>query len=181
MSKRYHAVDDFAELSAELTGFTVAELEGTGLVESHFTEVRELVGERIFGRLLINWNKVRSESRNQKELEAGIEKEIFGPRWGGLLGPIALNIVRLWYLGNWFQMPREWRHKYGAGANDQTRVVSADAYREGLVWDAICAHPTAAKQPGFGSWAFPPEDPYPRKTKASAPRKTSATKRRKRA
>jgi hypothetical protein len=167
MSERYNSVDDFAELSSELTGFTVPELEGTGLVESYFTAVSELVGERIFGRLLINWDKVRSESRSKKDRQGGIEEEIFGPHWGGLLGPIALNIVRLWYLGNWYQMPREWRSKYGAAANDQTRVVSAEAYREGLVWNAICAHPTAAKQPGFGSWAFPPKDPYRRKSSPS--------------
>jgi len=176
MSKRYDSVDDFVELSSELTGFSVAELEGTGLAESHFTEVRELVGERIFGRLLITWDKIRNESKSSKARQTGIHKEIFGSEWGDLLGPIALNIVRLWYLGNWFQMPREWRHKYGAAANDQTRVVSAEAYREGLVWDAICAHPTAAKQPGFGSWAFPPEDPYEKKAATSRTTKTRARK-----
>ena len=34
-------------------------------------------------------------------------------------------------------------------------VVSAAAYREGLVWPAAGTHPMSAKQPGFGTWAKP--------------------------
>ena len=56
---------------------------------------------------------------------------------------LIINIIALWYVGGWGQ------------GFDQV-VVSADGYREGLVWDAIGAHPMGAKQPGFDTWSEPP-------------------------
>jgi hypothetical protein len=53
-------------------------------------------------------------------------------------------------------MPRRWRDRHGASPADTAGVPSAGAFREGLVWPAIGAHPTGAKAPGFGSWATPP-------------------------
>lgn len=55
-------------------------------------------------------------------------------------------VIELWYLGIW-------RGTMGT----EGVVVSPRAYREGLVWRAMGAHPMGAKQPGFGSWALPPE------------------------
>ena len=37
-----------------------------------------------------------------------------------------------------------------------TRIISAEAYMEGLLWRAAGTHPQGAKQPGYGSWSFPP-------------------------
>jgi hypothetical protein len=59
--------------------------------------------------------------------------------------PLDAAVVELWYLGLW-------RGLMGT----ENRVVSARAYREGLVWDAIGAHPMGAKQQGFAAWAAPP-------------------------
>jgi hypothetical protein len=42
--------------------------------------------------------------------------------------------------------------EFGRNVN---RVISADAYREGLAWVAVGTNPSAAKQPGFGTWAWP--------------------------
>jgi hypothetical protein len=72
------------------------------------------------------------------------------------LGPIARNVIVLWYLGQWDQMPRHWRDRQGASPADVAGVPSAAAFRAGLVWRAIGAHPTGANPPGFGSWATPP-------------------------
>ena len=90
-----------------------------------------------------------------KELEALVHKNIFDDR---TLGPVAKNLITLWYLGQWQQMPGQWRDVHGAAATDATHMVSADAYREGLVWSAIRAHPMGAKQQGYGAWALPPKD-----------------------
>ena len=54
---------------------------------------------------------------------------------------------------------REWRNAHGAFASDQDQIVSPEAYVQGLVWQAIDAHPRSAKPPGFGTWAFPPNVP----------------------
>ena len=144
------AVSDFLELSAALTGFSRVDLSGTGLVETYYNEVREIVGERIFGRLLLTSSRAHEIDAVAKAIEVCILRD-------ECIGPVARNLIRMWYLGNWTQMPRAWRANYGASARDCTRVISAHAYREGLMWRAIDAHPPTAKSPGFGSWTAPPD------------------------
>jgi len=135
----------FLQLSEALTGYSSADLLGTGLLETYYNEVRDIVGGRIFGRLLVTWDE--SSSRSSEACT-----RILGDP---MLGPIARNIITMWYVGNWNQLPRQWRQTYGAHARDLTRVISAEAFQEGLVWDAIGAHPPTAKSPGFGTWAAP--------------------------
>jgi hypothetical protein len=72
------------------------------------------------------------------------------------LGPLARNVIALWYLGQWNALPNDWRNRNGASPRDVPRVISADAYAAGLVWTAAGAHPMGAKPPGYGSWANPP-------------------------
>ena len=40
---------------------------------------------------------------------------------------------------------------------DTTRVISAEAYKQSLVYNVMQAHPPGAKQPGYGSWSQSPE------------------------
>ncbi len=152
-------VSDFMNLSAALTGFDRIDLEGTGLADTYYNEVRRIVGGRIFGRLLIRWHQIDKDAAgNENKRDKELKRRILNSK---LLGDVARNIISLWYVGNWNQMPLLWRHEYGASATDQTHVVSAAAFREGLVWRAIDAHPPTAKAPGFGTWAFPPEGAEP--------------------
>ena len=60
--------------------------------------------------------------------------------------------------GTWEALSEEWHAAYDGNLQDMTRVVNTAAYREGLVWDTIGAHPQGAKQPGFATWSFPPKD-----------------------
>jgi hypothetical protein len=85
-----------------------------------------------------------------------LRREIFGDE---KLGPIACNIIKLWYVGIWYQLPPAWTDAFDARPNDVTFMVSASACPEGLLWAAIGAHPPGAKAPGFGSWAAPPQIP----------------------
>lgn len=156
-----HSVDDFLALSARLTGFSTFTLHGTGLVEAYYDQVLDIVGERIFGRLLLTSHAVKKNS----DLESKILSS-------ALMGPVARNIILLWYTGTWNQLPRAWRQDYGASAGDLTHVVSAEGYKEGLMWRAVAAHPPAAKQPGFGSWTAPPEGGEELPTKRKARRST---------
>jgi hypothetical protein len=154
-----HSVSDFLDLSAALTGFDRTDLEGTGLAETFYNEVRRIIGGRIFGRLLVTWHQLHEEFHSSEpQLAEQLKSRILDTL---MMGDVARNIISLWYVGNWNQMPLEWRQKYGASANDLTHVVSAEAYREGLVWRAIGAHPPTAKSPGFGTWFYPPEDADP--------------------
>ena len=110
-----HAMPDrpllptFLNLSCRLTGFDVATLQGTGLVEAYHDLVLESLGEE-----------------GLRELTDG--------------GGAARRLIRLWYTGHW------------DGA-----MVSAAAYRAGLLWRAIGVSPPGAWPPGYGSWSLPPQ------------------------
>ena len=154
-----HTVSDFLELSATLTGFDRIELEGTGLADTYYNKVRRIVGGRIFGRLLVCWHQLHDEAGDDEcRLNKNLKEQILD---SALLGDVARNIITLWYVGNWNQLPLAWRQHYGASADDRTHVVSPAAFREGLVWRAIDAHPPTAKALGFGTWAFPPQGAEP--------------------
>jgi hypothetical protein len=136
----------FAALSAALTGFREADLWGTGMVETYLDELFATVGDAVVARLLT----AGDEALRTGELEALVLDD---PD----LGPVARNVIVLWYLGQWNALPGEWRNRHGASPLDIPRVISADAYAAGLVWRAIGAHPMGARPPGYGSWADPPE------------------------
>jgi hypothetical protein len=145
--------DAFLAFSAEVTAFTTFELRGTGMADAYLAAVIDVVGEATVQQLLSAWDGVRQSG---PAMEEHLRREIFGDE---KLGPIARNIVKLWYIGIWYQLPYTWTQSFGALENDVTFTVSPAAYTEGLLWPAIGAHPPGAKAPGYGSWATPPEIP----------------------
>ena len=74
------------------------------------------------------------------------------------LGPVARNLILLWYCGTWTALPDEWRAAYGTSPLDTTRVESAEAYLAGLQWVVAGAHPAGARQQGFGAWSTEPAE-----------------------
>jgi hypothetical protein len=136
-------VERFVALSAALTGFRAVDLWGTGQARAHLDLVLSVCGEALGARLLA------ADPEDSTTLLVDPD-----------LGPVARNVIVLWYLGQWDQMPRAWRDRHGASPEDVARVASAAAFRAGLVWRAIGSHATSADPPGFGSWATrPPEGP----------------------
>src|SRR5262245_37959258 len=140
----------FVGLSKELTGFSEAELSATGMTKAYFDELGLVLGFPI-----------RSAFLNKgMEPDAMLASESFGP--------LARNVIRMWYLGQWKKLPPEWEEAWKSefkveelqGFNEfgrnSDRVVSAEAYKQGLAWAAIGVNPPGAKQPGFGSWAERP-------------------------
>lgn len=128
----------FVARSVQLTGHTPAELEATGRIDRYLSAVNEVVGEEIMALVL-------DPERSTDDVLAD-----------DTTGPVARNLIVLWYLGQWDQLPPEWRNEHGAHPEDVSKILSADAFKEGLVWSVIGSHPPAAKQPGFGSWSLPP-------------------------
>jgi hypothetical protein len=149
-------LDQFVALSVTLTGFDAEELWGTGLVPIYYALLPSIIGDQIFGGFMTRWLYTDQRGAGDEELLHQLVKEqIFeDPDYG----PLARNLAGLWYTGQWNQLPAEWRNVHGAWANDMTYVISPASYTEGLVWKAMGTHPKAAKQPGYGSWALPPED-----------------------
>jgi hypothetical protein len=143
-------IDSFLSLSVALTGFEQIQLLGTGQAFTYFDIVCERTGNKNSNKLWKLWKKIQSKEEN---IEEKIRVSILSDPQ---LGPMARNIITLWYLGQWDAMPSQWISTYGKHSSDETVIISGDTYKEGLVWPAVGAHPMGAKQPGFDSWSSPP-------------------------
>ena len=147
-------LDGFYELSVVLTGFTRFELNGTGVGETYFATAMDIVGHDIMEELILRFLEIFSAFEIDDPRFDNVFREAIldDPK----LGPVAKNLTKMWYLSNWEQMPPDWRKQYVTSSLDVTKVVSADAYREGLVWLALDAHPMGTKPMGFGTWGEKP-------------------------
>lgn len=145
----------FVALSAEVTAFSTFQLQGTGQAQAYLAAIEEVVGASVVTQLLSAYDSIQSVE-SPEERAKRLRVEIFGDE---KLGPIARNVIKLWYLGVWFELPTSWNERYGPVPKSVTFVVSPASYIEGLLWPAIGAHPPGAKAQGFGSWAEPPSIP----------------------
>jgi hypothetical protein len=140
----------FLDISALLTGFDRVQLLGTGMADEYLRTLEDELSGEALDELLSSYERLTSAG----EREGAVASEILGdPKWG----PVARNVILMWYCGTWNALPQEWRKAYGSSPDDTDRVVSAEAYVAGLQWVAAGAHPMGAKQQGFGAWALPPE------------------------
>lgn len=153
------SMEQFLSLSVILTGYSKADLLSTGLSQQYYDKLSSIVDGDICGRLWTASETVLRKGRDHPEkIEKEVRTRIFG---NATLAPLAKNIIKMWYLGSWSQLPQGWRHENGAKAEDVDHVISAEAYQEGLIWQAIGSHPQGAKQPGFGSWTLTPPSEAP--------------------
>ena len=143
----------FLAASSALTGFSEVELMATGVAGTLWDTLNGIVGAGIAGDFLSACALAFRKSETERDLEAALEKLVMGnPKFG----PLARNIISMWYLGQWNALPREWCDAFGGALSDATRIVSSQAYVQSLVWPAFGAHPQGAKPTGFGSWEHPP-------------------------
>jgi hypothetical protein len=149
-------LDRFLNFSSDVTAFRTLELSGTGQVGPYLEAIDAIVGAAVMDELLAAYEDLRRLDDVGHPRTAALRKTIFGNQ---KFGPIARGIVKLWYVGTWYALPAEWHAEYGPKPDDRTFVVSTSAYKEGLLWPAIGAHPPGAKAPGFGSWKNPPRIP----------------------
>jgi hypothetical protein len=147
-------LERFYALSAVLTGFRTFHLRGTGQGAPYIETLSTIVGEETIDALLDTFEQVASHAADDMaRLESGLRKAILSD---DRFGPIARNLIKLWYVGTWYELPREWHEAYGESDGDRTFVVSSTAYTEGLLWPAIGANPSGAKPLGYAMWATPP-------------------------
>jgi hypothetical protein len=148
----------FVRFSAVMTAFTSFDLYGTGRVAEYFNVLATIAGNDVLNSLFDTFESVMAASTDHDETRTLLRARILS---NSTYGPLTRNILKLWYLGTWYQLPPEWRALNGARWEDTTRVVSPVAYTEGLLWPAIGANPSGAKAPGYGSWQYPPDIPAP--------------------
>lgn len=151
-------LDRFLAASATLTGYSPFRLRGTGLAEQYLATAVDAAGEAVVDDLLsgVAAAEQLAAEEEQTDLARALRHAVLSdPR----LGPVARNLIKLWYVGTWYQLPQDWRDAHGAGVPDSTHVVSPAAYTEGLLWPTIDANPPGANPPGFGTWAAKPRLP----------------------
>jgi hypothetical protein len=149
-------MESFLDISVALTGFSRFHLQGTGQAGLYFATVRDIIGGDLFAELLETFHRLQTAAQNQQDefiLTNGIRIEILGSE---KLGAIARNIIKLWYVATWYQLPQDWRETFGTKENDKTFIPSPQAYPEGLLWPAIGVNPPGAKGLGYGTWSEPP-------------------------
>jgi len=128
-------------------------LHGTGQAEEYRATVADVAGADVLDALLDAWTRIREEADRGDDIGDLLRRDVFGdPR----LGPIARNVIKMWYVGTWYELPREWSDSYGVSGRDTTFTVSPTAYTEGLLWPAMGTNPPGAKAPGYASWTGPP-------------------------
>jgi hypothetical protein len=147
----------FLAMSAELTAFGTVDLQGSGQTGTYLDLVVRVVGADLLDRVLDAYEQaVRTAGADRDERTRLLQRDLLGDE---KLGPVARNVIKLWYVGVWYELPPEWVDVFGALEHDGTFTASAAAYAEGLLWYAIDAHPPGARAPGYGSWAAPPSIP----------------------
>ena len=141
----------FLNLSAELCGFSEFTLRGTGYAEEYYTTVVNMVGPECLDGLLTIYSRLPTgdPKTRDRELRAWILSD-------EKLGPIARNIIKLWYTSIWFELPAAWHEKFQTQREDRRFIPFTYAYRESLLAPAVGAHVQGAKAPGYGSWVQPP-------------------------
>ncbi len=151
--------DDLLALSVALTGYDRASLWATGCVPLYLAQLADVAGPDLLARLeTAGREHAAAVGADPDAADRQLRQRVLvDPD----LGPLARSLIQLWYLGQWTPMPPEWVQRNGSKLRDTARILSSRAYREGLVWHTIGAHPMGAKAPGFGSWALPPAGETP--------------------
>jgi hypothetical protein len=156
VSVRDERTDRFVELSAFLTGYGRVELTGTGLTGLYLQTLDAVLPAGVVDELLDAHRRLPAGANgaaNAGRDVAGGALILDDPK----LGPVARNVILLWYCGTWTALSEAWRAAYGSSPLDASRVVSAEAYQGALQWAAAGAHPAGARQQGFGAWSLTPE------------------------
>ncbi len=146
--------DRFLALSAALTGFTAFQLRGTGQGALYQSTVSSMAGSANLLALLDAFDGIDGAATGSAaERDRLLRHDVFSD---DRLGPLARSVIKMWYVGIWYELPREWRERFGGSAEDRDHVPSPQSYTEGLLWPAVGANPAGAKPFGYGMWAKPP-------------------------
>lgn len=130
----------FLDFSALATGFGRHDLVSTHQSALYFSVTRGVIGDSFFGDFMQTFHRV------------GLEQLLASEKYG----PIARNIVKLWYLATWERLPTEWLASYLPTLDNVAFIPSPDSYIEGLLWASIGTNPPGAKGPGYATWSSPP-------------------------
>jgi hypothetical protein len=143
MSKSTKNMEPFLNLSVILTGFDKADLLGTGMLEVYYDTFNANVSTSAAQSFWQQASAILDESKGQEDKALPLIRERLMGKSAGVAP--TQQIILLWYTGSW------------TDEKNNTQIISAEAYRQSLLYTAIRAHVPGAKQPGFGSWSLSPD------------------------
>lgn len=130
----------FVSLSSALTGVAASQLkpqiDPIGIAEQYLAILTAKVDAALLTKLAAAFN-------NPADPKAAAAAILATPD----LGPVARSIIKLWLLGSWYAP---------ANPTSAVQVVSAQAYKESLVWRIMQSHPMGYSMFTFGYWAEQP-------------------------
>lgn len=147
----------FLAFSAELTGYSETDLEGTGNVDSFLDLLEQQTGKKPMARFHdAALAVVRHESAHARTEAMRIDVLPSPTVW-----PMCQSLIVLWYQGFWPALAASWYRGTGTPvpkgwSATQKIVPSAQAYTAQLAFRAAGAHPPGANPTGHGSWAIDP-------------------------
>jgi hypothetical protein len=147
----------FLGLSAELTGYSETDLEGTGNVDTFHALLEAQTGSKVMALFYAAGAAVLRHTSEAARAEAMRIDVLPSPT----VWPMCQSLVTLWYQGLWPALPASWYAGTGTSTPKgwspaQQIVPSAQAYTGQLSYRAAGAHPPGANPTGHGSWALDP-------------------------
>lgn len=145
-------VQDFADMSAALTGFQSSflkpPLDPLGLARTYYEFALGQVGAQM-SALLAAFRAIKTEPP-QTIADKLLETSSSPPSKQALL---CQSIVAMWYLGAWYVPGIQ-----GDGGFPPTplQIISSPAYTNGLVWQVMQSHPMGYSPFTFGYWSQAP-------------------------
>jgi len=140
----------FAGLSQVLTGYgketILPDLDTQHMAQEYLDVLNRpgLIPSTLLQQLTTTWTAILA-SPSTIDQEQQVQDKIVNNQE---IGPLAKNIINLWYLGIWYDIFKT--------SATQDFVVSAKAYKNSLVWTTIGAHPMGYSEGNFGYWNTPP-------------------------
>jgi len=146
-------IQDFADMSAALTGFQSSvlkpALDPVGLAREYYIFAVAQVGQPAMTTLLDAYRAIKTQPA-QQIADTLLETNGSSP---SPQAQLAQSIVAMWYLGAWY-VPGV----LGGGgfAPPPLQVISSAAYTNGLVWRVMQSHPMGYSPFTFGYWSQVP-------------------------
>lgn len=144
-------IQDFADMSAALTGFQSSFLrpflDPTNLSETFYNFVVSQAGQQAMDDLLNTFRGIKTQPA-QKIADTLLEvSKPNGQESNQAL--LCQSIIAMWYLGSWYPPAN-------LLSTSLQQVISSQAYTKSLVWNVAQAHPMGFSAFTFGYWSNPP-------------------------
>lgn len=146
-------VQDFANMSAALTGFLSSvlkpQLDPVGLARTYYEFALAQVGASSMSALLDAFRAIQTQPP-QEIADTLLETSSATPSAQAL---ICQSIVAMWYLGAWYVPGVQGGFGFPP---TPLQVISSQAYTNGLVWKVMQSHPMGFSPFTFGYWSQVP-------------------------